>query len=215
MVRTLGLTLALGIAAAAGLPSLSSTQAAKAPRIDALSETQSVSRALTGDRVSLAPAQIGNADGSGLWPAGMRSILNIRSPLRYGDFVWDERSVPPGEVSIRVDLQTQIISVFRGGHEIGTSVILYGADSHRTPEGTFPIIGRIRDHESRTYHASMPYTLRLTSDGVAIHGSNVRYGAATHGCIGVPLEFARRVFDQAGIGDKVLIVGSSRYEHQS
>lgn len=52
----------------------------------------------------------------------------------------------------------------------------------------------------------MPYTLQLTSDGVSIHGSMVRSGAATHGCIGVPLEFARRLFGQARVGDEVVIV---------
>lgn len=52
----------------------------------------------------------------------------------------------------------------------------------------------------------MPYTLQLTNDGVSIHGSTVRWGAATHGCIGVPLEFARRLFNQAKVGDEVTII---------
>jgi hypothetical protein len=209
MVRPIAAMLALGIAAAASLTSLLSAQVAKAPRTDALNQVRSVSTALVGDRVSLTPTQIEDAEKSGLWPAGIRSLLNIRKPLTYGAYVWNEWSVSHGELSIRVDLRTQIISVFRAGHEIGTAVILYGADSHRTPEGTFPILERVRDHQSRTYDAPMPYALRLTTDGVAIHGSKVRVGAATHGCIGVPLEFARRVFDEASVGDKVLIVRSS------
>ena len=52
----------------------------------------------------------------------------------------------------------------------------------------------------------MPYTLRLTDDGVSIHASSVRWGAATHGCIGVPLDFARLLFGAAGKGDFVVIV---------
>jgi len=52
----------------------------------------------------------------------------------------------------------------------------------------------------------MPYMLRLTRDGVAIHGSNVREGWATHGCIGVPLDFARRLFEEAAKGDMVTIL---------
>jgi lipoprotein-anchoring transpeptidase ErfK/SrfK len=97
------------------------------------------------------------------------------------------------------------MSAFRSGHEIGTAVILYGADEKPTPLGTFPILARFRDHRSRAYDAPMPYTLRLTPDGVAIHGSNVRWGAATHGCVGVPLEFARRLFEQVHVGDEVTI----------
>jgi lipoprotein-anchoring transpeptidase ErfK/SrfK len=52
----------------------------------------------------------------------------------------------------------------------------------------------------------MPYTLRLSDDGVSIHGSSVRWGAATHGCIGVPLPFAERLFEAAKVGDEVDIV---------
>jgi hypothetical protein len=43
----------------------------------------------------------------------------------------------------------------------------------------------------------MPYMMLLTRDGVAIHGSTVREGWATHVCIGVPLAFARLIFSIA------------------
>jgi lipoprotein-anchoring transpeptidase ErfK/SrfK len=52
----------------------------------------------------------------------------------------------------------------------------------------------------------MPFMLRLTADGVAIHGADVRRGAATHGCIGVPTDFARRLFGAVKLGDPVVIV---------
>jgi lipoprotein-anchoring transpeptidase ErfK/SrfK len=56
----------------------------------------------------------------------------------------------------------------------------------------------------------MPYTLRLTNDGVAIHGNNVLEGYASHGCVGVPLEFARRLFAEARVGDEVFILRYKR-----
>ena len=53
--------------------------------------------------------------------------------------------------------------MFRSGHEIGTAVILYGADGLPTPTGKFPILAKLKDHRSITYdNAPMPYTLRLT-----------------------------------------------------
>lgn len=64
------------------------------------------------------------------------------------------------------------------------------------------------DHVSHSYHAPVPYMMRLTQDGVAIHGSVVREGAATHGCIGVPLEFARRLFNAANRGDAIYVIPS-------
>lgn len=138
----------------------------------------------------------------------IRSVINVSKKMRYGDYVWNEQFIPPGAMWIRVDLDRQLISVFRGGHEIGTAVILYGADSKPTPNGSFPILQKAADYHSMTYDAAMPFMLRLTRDGVAIHGSNVRRGAATHGCIGVPTDFARRLFGQMELGDPVVIVGS-------
>ena len=68
---------------------------------------------------------------------------------------------------------------------------LYGTDGKPTPTGSFSILEKDADHYSHSYDAPMPYMLRLTNDGVAIHGSNVREGYATHGCIGIPPNFAR------------------------
>ncbi len=139
----------------------------------------------------------------------VRSLLAIDRPLAFGGFVWDEAGVPAGPVWVRVDLGQQTLSVFRAGHEIGTAVILYGADGKPTPAGVYPVLEREREHRSTLYDAPMPYMLRLTHDGVAIHASNVRASAATHGCIGVPLAFAPRLFAQVRRGDRVAIIAPS------
>lgn len=158
------------------------------------------------DRTFLTKAQVFQARAQGL-DRDIQSILNVRKRMQFGDYVWNDRNVPKGTVWVRVDLKAQILSVFRGGHEIGTAVILYGADEKETPDGTFPVLAKIKNHRSATYdNAPMPYTLRLTDDGVAIHGSNVRWGAATHGCIGVPVEFAAKLFNEVDKGDQVVIV---------
>jgi len=163
------------------------------------------------DRIFLTKAQLFQAHAEGAIDRDIQSVLDVRKRMHYGDFVWNDRNVPKGPVWVRVDLKSQIISVFRSGHEIGTAVVLYGADEKQTPDGVFPIIAKIKDHKSATYNgAPMPFTLRLTQDGVAIHGSDVRWGAATHGCIGVPVEFAQKLFGQVAKGDQVLIISDKR-----
>jgi lipoprotein-anchoring transpeptidase ErfK/SrfK len=158
------------------------------------------------DRTFLTKAQVFQARAQGL-DGDVQSVLNVRKRMQFGDFIWNDRNVPKGTIWVRVDLKTQILSVFRGGHEIGTSVVLYGAYEKETPTGTFPVLAKVKDHRSATYdNAPMPYTLRLTGDGVAIHGSDVRWGAATHGCIGVPVEFAAKLFNEVAKGDQVVIV---------
>jgi hypothetical protein len=158
-------------------------------------------------RIAVTPAQLREAYAAGLIDRPIKTILDVRSPMTYGDFRWDDKGVPAGPVWVRVDLDSQMVSVFRSGHEIGTAVILYGADGVPTPTGKFPILAKLKDHKSITYdNAPMPYTLRLTRDGVSIHGSNVRWGFATHGCVGVPAQFAAKLFDAVETGDEVLIV---------
>jgi hypothetical protein len=49
-------------------------------------------------------------------------------------------------------------------------------------------------------------------DGVAIHGSDVREGAGTHGCLGVPLDFGEKLFAQVERGTEVLVLADARAE---
>jgi hypothetical protein len=165
--------------------------------------------ALPPGRVAVPAASAQQALAEGLILRPVSTILAVPGRMQYGDYRWDDKGVPKGPTWVRVDLKSQIISVFRGGQEIGTAVILYGADGLATPTGKFPVQAKLKDHWSQTYDAPMPYTLRLTADGVSIHGSNVRWGYATHGCVGVPTAFAAKLFESVSVGDEVLIVGGA------
>jgi hypothetical protein len=158
----------------------------------------------------LSPSQIAEARARGTLDRPVKSLLVVRGHLEYGDYAWDDANVPLGPTWVRVDLHSQLISVFRSGHEIGTAVIVYGGDNKQTPVGKLHILAKARNHRSSLYDAEMPFTLRLTNDGVSIHGSNVRWGAATHGCIGVPIAFAQRLFDATHTGDEVVVLPAVR-----
>lgn len=136
----------------------------------------------------------------------VKRVLAIDGPFRHGDYVWDEKGASAtGPVIITIDLKAETLSVFRDGYEIGAAVILYGATDKPSPLGAFPITQKDADHVSNLYDAPMPYAQRLTSDGVFIHGSDVEYGRGTHGCIGVPTEFAKKLFGVTKIGDVAVI----------
>jgi len=157
----------------------------------------------------LSPAQQVSAQRSGLLPGGVRSLLRTEGVMRHGDFRWDDKGVAAGPLTIWVDLRTQLVSVFRGGHEIGTAVIVYGDNTMESPLGRFPILSKHRDYHSRTYDAPMPHSLFITNTGVALHGSPMSSRRATHGCIGLPDKFAQHLFDAASVGDSVEIVRSA------
>ena len=133
-------------------------------------------------------------------------ILPISGPIKYGEWHWDEQGVAPGPLVITVDLDARVLSVFRGGYEIGATAVLLGTNETPTPLGVFPVKWKDADHYSSTYDdAPMPFTMNLTPDGVSIHGTTVEKGYASHGCIGVPNDFARKIFGITAVGTKVYI----------
>ena len=137
----------------------------------------------------------------------VRSELAIDRWLRPGEFAWNDEGVAAGETVVVVNIRARVLSVYRGGIEIGRSSIIYGTDSQPTPHGTFRILERDADHRSSTYGgAPMPHSLRLTWDGVALHGTDhMQDDWATRGCVGLPREFAERLFGVARLGDRVVI----------
>lgn len=135
----------------------------------------------------------------------IKRILPIDGPIRYGEWHWDEAGVAPGPLVITVDLEARVLSVFRGGYEIGATAVLLGTQDKPTPTGVFPISEKKEDHVSNLYDAPMPYMQRLTNDGITLHATKVENGYASHGCIGMPKDFAKKLFEITALGDKVYI----------
>ena len=136
----------------------------------------------------------------------VKGILPIEGPLKYGEWHWDETGAPAGPIVITVDLAARVLSVFRDGYEIGATAVIYGAEEKPTPLGVFPVTQKDADHRSTIYDgAPMPYMLRMTNDGISIHGSDVTARLMTHGCVGVPTAFAKKLFGQVRLGDKVIV----------
>jgi hypothetical protein len=142
----------------------------------------------------------------------IKRILPITGPIKYGEWHWDEAGAPKdGPLVMTVDLDARVLSVFRAGYEIGATAVLLGTQEKPTPLGKFPVIWKKADHYSSLYdQAPMPFTHRLTQDGIAIHGTKVEKGYASHGCIGVPNDFGRKLFAVSKLGDVVYITRGKR-----
>lgn len=153
------------------------------------------------------PTEMERRVGSGSDEFTVLRILDIPGPIKYGEWHWDDEGVPDGPLTITVDLEARVMSVFRGGYEIGATAVLLGTDDHPTPSGVFPILTKERHNTSSIYdEAPMPWTLRLTWDGIAIHGgSEMENGNVSHGCVAAPDPFMDRLFAITAKGDKVII----------
>jgi hypothetical protein len=98
-------------------------------------------------------------------------------------------------VLIVVSIPSQRLYVFKDGEPWGETTVSTGRRGYGTPAGTFTILQKHVKHRSRTYgNAPMPYMQRLTWRGVALHAGRVTGRPASHGCIRLPMQFARELY---------------------
>jgi hypothetical protein len=130
--------------------------------------------------------------------------------LKPGEWVWAPQIARDGPVLVYVDLGRQRATVYRNGVRIGVSTISSGKDGHETPTGVFTILEKNKEHHSKTYNdASMPYQQRLSWMGVAMHAGNLPGFPASHGCVRLPMEFAKNLFEVTPMGGTVVIAGGN------
>ncbi len=133
-----------------------------------------------------------------------------RYPLSAGQYYWMPQVSPQGPVVAVVNIHTQMVQVYRNGVAIGFSSVSTGKSSTPTPTGLYPVLEKQRFHRSSTYdNAPMPYMMRLTWPGVALHGGGLPGYPASHGCIRLPHSFAPRIFSVFSRGDLVWVVNNA------
>jgi lipoprotein-anchoring transpeptidase ErfK/SrfK len=121
------------------------------------------------------------------------------------------RSAARGAISMIVDLGSQHAYVYRGGDVIADTAISSGKAGYRTPLGMFKVLQKQRFHRSNKYDdAPMPYMQRLTWSGLALHGGHLPGYPASHGCIRLPMKFARWLYGLPTAGMKVVITNRNR-----
>jgi hypothetical protein len=126
--------------------------------------------------------------------------------LKPGEFIWNGDAVPEGPMTVIVHLPSQRAYVYRNGIRIGVTTVSSGKDGHKTPTGVFTILQKNKDHKSNLYNnAPMPYMQRLTWDGIALHAGNLPGHPASHGCIRMPMEFSKNLFEASRMGMTVVV----------
>ena len=130
-----------------------------------------------------------------------------QAALRPGEFVWQPELSLSGPVEMVVSIPLQRAYVYRGGILIGVTTVSTGKPGHRTPTGRFDILQKRARHFSNLYdNAPMPFMQRLTWGGIALHAGQIPGRPASHGCVRLPLEFARNLFAVTSVGASVHII---------
>ena len=126
--------------------------------------------------------------------------------LKPGGYLWAPKIAPQGPVTVIVSLATQRAYAYRNGVPIGVSTVSTGAPGHETPTGVFVILEKAVKHKSNKYsNAPMPFMQRLTWSGIAMHAGKLPGYPASHGCIRLPLGFAKSLFGITKLGLTVVI----------
>ncbi|PPU69441.1 hypothetical protein XpiCFBP4643_04730 [Xanthomonas pisi] len=141
------------------------------------------------------------------WGARQSSPADtLPAQLEPGQWIWGGVSKGWGPMAVIVSLTEQRAYAYRNGILIGVSTISSGKPGHETPTGVFTILQKDKDHRSNIYNAApMPYQQRLTWDGVALHAGGLPGYPESHGCVHLPSEFARLLFDNSNMGMVVVV----------
>src|SRR5262249_32742886 len=123
-----------------------------------------------------------------------------------GDMVPCKRSGVP--LLAVVGLDTQHVSIYdSAGRLMQRSPVSTGQNGYETPAGIFSVVQKKADHNSNLYEdGNMPFMQRITWTGIAMHGRVLPGHPASHGCVRLPVDFARRLFDLTDVGMRVIIV---------
>ncbi|HEY2533169.1 MAG TPA: L,D-transpeptidase [Xanthobacteraceae bacterium] len=105
-----------------------------------------------------------------------------------------------------VSLKSQQVTIYDADGWILRAPVSSGIRGRETPAGVFSVVDKDKDHHSNLYDdAWMPNMLRITWSGIALHGGPLPGHAASHGCVRMPYGFAENLFDEVGIGTRVII----------
>ena len=134
------------------------------------------------------------------------TVLEAAERLKPGEFLWSPQVAPQGPVLMVVSLKTQRAVIYRNGIPIGISTVSTGRPGYETPTGVFVILQKHVEHYSNLYdNAPMPYMQRLTWGGIALHAGNLPGYPASHGCVRLPHQFARLLYQVTHRGMTVII----------
>jgi len=114
--------------------------------------------------------------------------------------------LPEAPLLLVVSLDHQRLSIYSKGKLAETTTVSTGTPSDPTPSGVFAIIEKSERHFSNLFGgAPMPFMQRLTMSGVALHSGHVTGRVASHGCIRLPHEYARRLYKATELGMRVVV----------
>jgi ankyrin repeat protein len=111
----------------------------------------------------------------------------------------------PDKLRIEISLAMQRVALVRDGKPIYQARCSTGRSGYSTKRGEFVITNKERNHRSTIYHVEMPYFMRLSCLDFGMHAGYVPNYPASHGCIRLPEDTARKFFSEIPVGTLVTV----------
>jgi ankyrin repeat protein len=111
----------------------------------------------------------------------------------------------PDQLRVEISLAMQRVALVKNGVPVYRTQCSTGRQGYSTKTGDFVITNKERNHRSTLYHVEMPYFMRLSCLDFGMHAGVVPNYPASHGCIRLPEEAARKFFSEIPIGTLVTV----------
>ena len=111
----------------------------------------------------------------------------------------------PDKLRVEISLAMQSVALVRDNVPIYHSRCSTGRSGYSTKRGEFVITNKERNHRSTIYHVEMPYFMRLSCLDFGMHAGYVPNYPASHGCIRLPEDTARKFFSEIPVGTVVTV----------
>ena len=111
----------------------------------------------------------------------------------------------PDRLRLEISLALQRVALVKNGVPVYRTQCSTGRPGYSTKRGEFVITNKERNHRSTIYHVEMPYFMRLSCLDFGMHAGYVPNYPASHGCIRLPAEAARKFFSEIPVGTLVTV----------
>ena len=126
--------------------------------------------------------------------------------LKPGQYLWRDVPAEAGAQRVVVSLSDQMAYLYRGNELVAASTISSGKDEKPTPTGIFSVLGKAPMYRSKKYdNAPMPWMQRIDNYGIALHAGYNPGTPASHGCVRLPMAFAKKLYSVTDVGTPVFI----------
>jgi ankyrin repeat protein len=111
----------------------------------------------------------------------------------------------PDQLRLEISLASQRVALIKDGVPVFHTECSTGRRGYSTRTGQFVITDKERNHRSTIYRVEMPYFMRLSCLDFGMHAGMVPNYPASHGCIRLPSDAARKFFSEIPIGTLVTV----------